>query len=102
MAKNRCSACGQDFYRVEQFDAHRRDYRISRRHTAKECSLSISKGLHPKGECQVLIGACIPAEILGYHAEEGVWYDAEGLATKHKLTAAINRRWAKGVGNDGP
>ena len=88
MEKNLCRVCGQDFYRVEMFDAHRADYKIVREHPAKECALLISKGLHPRGDCQVLVGDCIAPEDLGYDAVGTVWYDPKGLDTWKKMERA--------------
>lgn len=67
--KNRCSNCGEDFYRVEMFDRHRSHFEIV-------------------GSAQVLVGHCIPPQLLGYEALGGTWYDSEGVNTYEKLAAA--------------
>ena len=75
MAKNLCRACGQDFYRVEMFDAHRARFFIT-----------------PVPSQDLSGGPCIPAEDLGYVAVGGIWYDPEGLETYRKLAEARSKR----------
>lgn len=92
MMASTCSTCGVSFYRVSMFDAHRIDYKIIRDHTAEVCSDLIFKGTHPRGECQVLTGSCIPPQDLGYTERYPVWYDDEGIKTWEKLKLARDSR----------
>lgn len=93
--KNRCAACGEDFYTVRMFDIHRRDFKIVSTHSAQECQSLISKGTHPRGECQVLVGQCLRPQDLRWKALGGTWYDSEGVITYEKLESARASRTSR-------